>query len=234
MSGFGATTIREQLGARVTRAEALARHLETEIAAEELAPGKRLGTKEELRKQFGVAAATINEAVRLMESRGLVSARPGPGGGVFVSDVSARSRPARIAFGLGAGTTLRDCLELREALEPLICVKAARACTPRDLEAMHKVVDAMEEAGTDERAFFRLNWALHRIIGGLCDNPPLQSIYRTVVDLLDDGFEDFEFEGTTPADAAVHRRLVEAIGDGDLAKVRAALSRHATRSPLHL
>src|SRR5436853_2965979 len=97
MSGSApATTTRGPFEARVPRAEALARHLETEIVAEEFAPGDRLGTKDELRRRFGVAAATINEAVRLMDSRGLVSARPGPGGGVFVTDVSARSRLAQM------------------------------------------------------------------------------------------------------------------------------------------
>ena len=61
------------LGARVSRAALVARELEREIV-DEREPGERLGTKEELRKRFGVAVATVNEAIRLLETRGLVAA----------------------------------------------------------------------------------------------------------------------------------------------------------------
>ena len=66
------------LGARVSRAELVARELEREIA-DGLKAGHRLGTKDDLRKRFRVAVATLNEAMRLLEMRGLIEARPGPG-----------------------------------------------------------------------------------------------------------------------------------------------------------
>ena len=70
---------------RVSRAEALAREIEEEVSAGVLNTGDRLGTKDDLRQRFNVAVATVNEAVRLLDNRGLVEARPGPGGGVFVT-----------------------------------------------------------------------------------------------------------------------------------------------------
>ena len=88
------------LAARVSRAELVARELEREIVDDRQA-GERLGTKDDLRKRFGVAVATVNEAVRLLETRGLIEAQPGPGGGVFVSGIvkriglRPRSTPAR-------------------------------------------------------------------------------------------------------------------------------------------
>src|SRR4051812_44075816 len=59
---------------RVSRAESVARELESEILAG-VEPGTRIGTKDELRRRFGVAVATVNEAVRLLELRGLISVR---------------------------------------------------------------------------------------------------------------------------------------------------------------
>ena len=56
------------LASRVPRAEAVARDLEAQILGGGLAPGERLGTKDDLRQRFGVAVATVNEAVRLLES----------------------------------------------------------------------------------------------------------------------------------------------------------------------
>ncbi len=46
------------LGARVSRAQLVAQELEREIA-DERAAGDRLGTKEDLRRRFGVAVAAI-------------------------------------------------------------------------------------------------------------------------------------------------------------------------------
>jgi DNA-binding FadR family transcriptional regulator len=170
-----------------------------------------------------------------MEMRGLVSARPGPGGGVFVADTASRSRLAQITLGFDQGTaTLRDCVEVRNSLEPLVCLKAAESCGPDDVKAMHKMVDAMEEALGDDRAYLRLNWSLHRMIAGLGTNPALLSIYRTLIDVLDEGLDDFAFERTPRASIAVHRRLIEAIADGTSTKVLAAVASHQKNSPLTL
>ena len=70
----GAETL---LSARVSRAELVARELEREII-EEREPAERLGTKDDLRRRFGVAVATVNEAVRLLEMRGMIEAAPDP------------------------------------------------------------------------------------------------------------------------------------------------------------
>ncbi|HEY3718019.1 MAG TPA: FCD domain-containing protein [Jatrophihabitantaceae bacterium] len=46
-------------------------------------PGSRLGSKDDLRVRCGVSVGTFDEAVRLVQARGLVAMRPGPGGGLF-------------------------------------------------------------------------------------------------------------------------------------------------------
>jgi hypothetical protein len=40
-----------------------------------VAPGERLGAKEELRRRCDVAVGTLNEASRLAQSRGIISVR---------------------------------------------------------------------------------------------------------------------------------------------------------------
>lgn len=218
---------------RVARSEALARTLESEIVTASLSPGERLGTKDDLRQRFGVAVATINEAVRLMEMRGLVVARPGPGGGVFVTSPSARASVSQLILGFNWGTaTLADCLEVRNALEPLICGHASEAHSSADILALSEIIDRMEERSDDPHAFFDANWEFHRRVATLCPNAPLQSIYMLVCDFLASGLSDLEFDVIEPERIAVHRRLLAAIEAGGGEELKRALRAHSENSPL--
>src|SRR3954449_10356371 len=125
------------LAARVPRAEAVARDLEGEILGGRLAPRARIGTKDDLRHRFGVAVATVNEAVRLLETRGLIEARPGPGGGVFVAASSVRAALQRGNLEATWGAAQMDhCLAVRNGLEPLVCHEAARNRTAEQADQL--------------------------------------------------------------------------------------------------
>jgi DNA-binding FadR family transcriptional regulator len=230
-AGFGGAGDRLE-PSRVSRAEALARSLEEEIATAALPPGERLGTKEELRRRFGVAVATLNEAVRLLETRGLIVARPGPGGGVFVSRPSVQARLGQMVHGLDAGgATLRECVEFRNALEPVIWSHASARRTKRDLKRLESIVAEMGET-TDAHGYFRLNWTLHRTAAQLCTNGPVRNLYLTLIDAIEEGLDDVEFGPPARVDVEVHQRLVEATAERDERRLAAALRDHAKRSPL--
>jgi DNA-binding FadR family transcriptional regulator len=216
------------LGARVSRAELVARELEREIA-DNLEAGARLGTKEDLRQRFRVAVATINEAVRLLETRGLIEARPGPGGGVFVSRPSTRVAFSHAVLGFTSdSTTYKQCLELRDALEPLVDRYAARYHKPADIRALNKVLATMERSTSDPQAFFEANWTLHRRIAKLCRNVPLRSVYLTMIDFLQERVDHAEFPDFDGAGLlSVHRDLVAAIDAGEGPQLDAAVAAHA-------
>jgi GntR family transcriptional repressor for pyruvate dehydrogenase complex len=218
---------------RVTRAEALARTLESEIVSATLASGERLGTKSDLRQRFGVAAATMNEAVRLMEMRGLVVARPGPGGGVFVTNPSARASASQLILGFNWGSaTLADCAEVRNTLEPLICRHAARDHTAADIRDLRTILDKMDAGADDPHIYFEVNWEFHRRLAIVADNAPLQSIYLVLSDFLQAGLSDLESDFMAPRRVAVHRRLLAAIERGEGEELEAALAEHKAISPL--
>jgi DNA-binding FadR family transcriptional regulator len=215
------------LAARTSRAELVARELEREII-DERDPGERLGTKEDLRLRFRVAVATVNEAVRLLETRGLIEARPGPGGGVFVSRPATRVALSHTVLGFNSGsTTYAECLEVRDALEPLIDRHAARYHRTVDIRALHKLLEEMSRSLEDPAAFFKANWALHRRIAKLCRNAPLRSMYLTLIDFLEASIDHAAFAGFDgEAMMEVHRDLVAAIDAGEGPHLEAAVEAH--------
>jgi DNA-binding FadR family transcriptional regulator len=216
------------LASRVRRAEAMARDLEAQILGGGLAPGDRLGTKDDLRQRFGVALATVNEAVRLLEMRGLIEARPGPGGGVFVANSSVRVALKRGGLQATWGAArFADCLAVRNGLEGLVCRDAATHATREDIAALREIVDAMERRADDPDGYFELNWAFHRRVAKGCRNAPLHSIYLTLLDFLEDGLRAGDLREFDPGrDVAIHRELVDAIAAGPGPRLDAAVEAH--------
>jgi DNA-binding FadR family transcriptional regulator len=221
-----------RLGIRTSRAEQLAQELQREIA-ERRSSGDRLGTKEDLRRRFGVAVATVNEAIRMLETHGLVETRPGPGGGVFVSRPDGRLIFKHAVLGFESGVTSYDeCLELRDALEPAIDRHAARHHTARDIASLEALLAEMESAKDDPRRFFAVNWALHRQLGAICRNGPLRAMYLSLIDFLESimgGAEFVGFDGDSLV--AIHRELVAAIEAGDGPRLERAVAAHRPTRP---
>ena len=214
---------------RISLGEAIARELEHEITGGELEPGQRLGTKEDLRGRFGVALATINEAIRLLEMRGMLTARPGPGGGVFVSHASTRARLNHFVMGYKWNeAAITDHHTVRNALEPLVCGEAATYSKEADFRAYWRLIGAMEDnEPKDPLTILRMTWDLHRRIAKTVRNLPLRSIYLTMLDFLEDAVENvdqtnFDAEGHIE----VHRRLIDAIARGPGKHLDEALRAH--------
>jgi DNA-binding FadR family transcriptional regulator len=158
----------------------------------------------------------------------MIEARPGPGGGVFVSQPAARVAFSHMVLGFKTGSTsYEECLEVRDALEPLIDSHAARYHRVSDIRELNRIVKAMEAAKDDPATFFKCNWALHRRIAQLCRNTPLRSMYLTLIDFLErcvDQAEFARFDGD--AVVAVHRELIRAIDGGEGPELDAAIRAH--------
>jgi DNA-binding FadR family transcriptional regulator len=210
----------------------VARKLEETIVKGGLPPGSRLGTKDDLRKQFGVAVATVNEAVRVLELSGLVEARPGPGGGVFVAGSASRVRLNHMTLSFKwADAPFGDLLAVRNALEAPLFHDASRHGTARDYRALRKTVDEMAATPDSPTEYLALNWQFHRRVAKMCRNGPLQSLYLMLLDFVESALEDvastpsraFEFE----TNVAIHAELIAAMEAKDEDRLDAALKLHA-------
>jgi DNA-binding FadR family transcriptional regulator len=209
-----------------SRAEAVAGSLETAISTGAIKPGERLGTKDDLRRRYGVAVGTLNEAIRLLQIRGLVEARPGPGGGLFASAPSASARLSHVIHGSRVdGATAADSLVVRNALEPLVATEAALHAGPQDVADLRAIVERMAEALDDPRAYLRANWELHRRIAAISPNTVLASAYVTVLDFAE---EQLELGEAMPSrhSLKVHQELVAAIAAGDPQRAVRVAKRH--------
>lgn len=220
---------------RTSRAQAVAERISELIVTEQVVPGDRLGTKTELQGQFGVAAGTLNEAVRLLETRGLVEARPGPRGGIFVARPSAHIRLSHLILGLGADAmSVSDTLEIRNALELPVALQAARNAGPEQLARLDEIVGAMARLGDQPREYLLRNWDLHEEIAGISANPLLRTIYVSLLETAREAVKDVapdpDFATSFPQNLQLHRELVDAIASGQAERVRRAVEAHTPLS----
>jgi DNA-binding FadR family transcriptional regulator len=223
--------LRDVDDANVSRSEAVARLIGNIIVEKSLPVGERLGTKSDLRQQFGVASGTMNEAVRLLETRGIVKARPGPSGGIFVAAPEPKMRLSHLILGLrGMPVSVADGLRVRNALEPLVAMSAARQATPEQIEELWAIVDEMKAHLGDAGGYLEANWRLHRRMAELSDNALLTGIYLALLDFVRDSIAgvapDDEFTAHSRKNLALHRELVKAVASGDEGKARKAAERH--------
>lgn len=213
---------------QVSRAEAVARTIETEISSGTHSPGDSLGTKDALKRRFGVAVATINEAIKLLGARGMVEARPGPGGGVFVSQPTARRRSGPLVMGFEwTEATMADYHEVRDALEPFLLRHAAEYHTERDVADLGEILDRMEEGLHEPARYLRENTAFHRRVAAISPNVAMRSLYVTVLDFFENAVDPQQLPRTLHVhNLEVHQQLLEGITSRDARRLRAAIRAH--------
>lgn len=221
-------------GAPITRARMAADRI-AELAGN-LTPGSRLGTKDELRVHCGVSVGTLNEALRLLQARGLVTVRPGPGGGLFAAQQSPMVRLGNSVLALDTDqASVAEAVRIRNALDPLLIEDALWHASPADVAEMRQRLAEMAEAtaAEDATAFIRSNWALHARIAEISPNRMLRGIYIGLLDLVESHTMAVLPVSEQPLldyldeRLRLHTRLVDAIADHEAETAMHLIHEHA-------
>lgn len=217
-------------------ADGVVREIEDLIARENRQTGYRIGTKHELCERYGVASATLGEALRVLRARGVIEVRPGPGGGIFVAEQSPLLRLAHDVLSLRQqGATVNDIVEVLDALDEAVLRDAAEHRTDADLAELDALLVEVAETWHDPIAGLHGNWRLHRRIAQITPNAVLRTFYLNLVDYIESEsvgesrtFDVLGFHPDTDERLQIHRDLVEAIRSRSIDMQRDAIVRHRT------
>ena len=153
-----------------------------------LRPGDKLPAERDLASEFGVSRPTLREALALLETSGLLSARQG--GGTYVANVlnSIFAEPIIGLFGKHDKAT-GDYLEFREGIEAQAARWAALRATSADHQILTSIMQRMEAAHAredpDEEA--RLDVELHIAVCDASHNIVMIQTLRSIYNLLEHG-----------------------------------------------
>ncbi|MER6500426.1 FadR/GntR family transcriptional regulator [Streptomyces sp. NPDC001455] len=144
--------------------ELVLQSIEQRVFAGELKAGDRLPPERELAPVLGVSRSALREALRVLETIGVLVAQPGrgpdAGARIVRNPDDALGRLLRLHFALGS-YGLHDVLEARVALERSSFEAAARHATKEDLDEAEGLVERMREPGIEVAEFNDLDTRFH-------------------------------------------------------------------------
>ena len=148
-----------------------------------ISEGARLPPEIELARQFGVHRGTVREALRELESNGVLKRQRG-------SKLMMVTRPARgtVAAGVSRALALHDVSfhdvwEALTALEPPIAATAARKRTAADLERLASIVARLDD-DLDTAAAVAQSADFFRAVGEATANGVFMLAHEPLVQLL--------------------------------------------------
>jgi len=188
------------------RAELVAERLGEAIRMGLLLDGERLPSEPQLAAQLGVSIMTLREALAALREQGLVSTRPGRGGGSFVRAPADRGEPLQ-RFSVHE---LRDLGDQRAAISGAAARLAAERALPEEVQKLEEQVERLQTAASpSERR--RADTQLTIGVAGAAQSPRLTReearLRAEVGDLLGLDLEEPDHQAAVRA----RRQLVEAI-----------------------
>jgi len=149
--GEGAAIAAQPRGAAVTarrgekKSQTLARQILRDVLARRLRPGTTLPPEALMLEEYQVGRTTLREALRILEVQGLLTIRPGPGGGPVLAEAGSRgyARTSSLFFQAG-GMRLIEVMEARRVMEPVMARIAAERRDPGGLRRLQLAVEQVE------------------------------------------------------------------------------------------
>jgi DNA-binding GntR family transcriptional regulator len=182
------------------------------ILSGELAPGTKL-REIELSVMLGVSRSPIREALRMLESEGLVQISPNRG--AFVTQLEEKD--------------LEEIHGLRELLEVYAIRIACERIAAQDMRELEAVMKETEESlnSDDYLAYLKTSQKIHDFFVQRCDNGRLKNLYKNIWNItLAIAALGKTRSHDRRASLAEHKKIVKALLQKDANKAEKCLREH--------
>ena len=198
----------------------IANRLRAQIVSGELPPGAKLPGHRDLAAAHAVSVGSMREAISMLISNGLIETRAGRG--TYVAASLQRVGPPRPGVPL-LRQEVEELTEARRVIEVQLAALAAERATPEQVEALRRATERMEAASANPYEYPEADVDFHLELAAAAGN---RYLLQAMVDIRALLRQDMELG----AEAAIrrfgdlrpsvesHRRLLEAIADGDPAR----------------
>jgi GntR family transcriptional repressor for pyruvate dehydrogenase complex len=196
------------------------------ILSGELPEGSHLPSERQLCEVWAVSRTVIREAIKALESRGLVRIDRGRGT-VVQGPQAAPVSEALKALVRRREPQICDLLDLRKVLEVYMAERAAERRTESNLQAMQEYLRQMREMPEEPEGYVNADFEFHMEIARATQNPVLLVLLEPVSELLRESrMASFSGVRMVKLRAQQHEKIFECIRKQDAAGAQAAMRQH--------
>jgi GntR family transcriptional repressor for pyruvate dehydrogenase complex len=198
------------------------------ISSRHLGPGDAVPSERELVELYGVGRSSIREALRMLESKGVI--RSGANGSFAVA-----------AFGNTLNNSLDfllsvdeadygELFEVRRILEGEAAALAASRRREEDVAQMVAQIAAMEEGLGSEEGFITADLRFHLTIAKASGNRLIAHLMDAIRSLLQRSLSSaYHIPGSPEGAVVLHRLILEAIAGKRPEEARQRMQEHVSR-----
>jgi DNA-binding FadR family transcriptional regulator len=191
-----------------------------------LKAGDALPPESFLAQQLGVGRNSVREAIKALESVGVLETRRGVG--VFVKEFSFQPLLDNLAYGLqGSLRNVEELREIRCVLEAGLIDKTIAMIGPEDLAALRETTERMRACAERNESFAQEDQLFHQLLFRCQNNAMLSALIDIFWTAFYKASNFANLANPTPLQTwKDHHEIVEAIAAKDVAAARARLAAH--------
>ena len=210
----------------------LVEQIQEAILAGKLKPGDKLPPQRELSEMFQTSRASLREALRVLEDKGLIEISLGISGGAIVKEANIDRISESLAFLIRyRKVSLHQLAEFRIVVEGFVAARACEVAKEDDIKKLKELIveaqNLMDTEPSTWKPYAKIDAEFHKTLARITGNPLfeviLQPIYENIhnyfyqylpdsVSLIRDNYEDLSkivkaIEDCNPAEAkkvAIH------------------------------
>ena len=224
-------------------ADVVASVLRERIVDGELEDGDLLPKQDELLEEFRISRPSLREALRILESEGLLTVRRGNVGGSVIEAPNADT--SAYMFGLVLQSRRGSVADLADAIQHIEPITASLCASREDRETevvpqLHANIEQTEAALPDGPAFTRLSREFHEAMVAACGNQTLILMVGALESLWSEQERQWaqraQSKGQYPGEKyrrevlSAHKALVTAIAGGQADRAAKLARRHLQES----
>lgn len=208
--------------------ELVADRLTAEIRARRLSPGDALPPERELVESYQVGRSSVREALRMLESRGLIVDR---GNGAFAIADFRNPLNSSLDFLISIEeASYAELFEVRRVLEGEAAALAASRRRRGHLAALADAVEAMEGGLGSEETFIAADLSFHLVVAEATGNRVVLHLMHAIRELLHRSLESsYHIPGSPESAVEMHRLIHEAIAEKRPEEARQRMQEHVAR-----
>jgi GntR family transcriptional repressor for pyruvate dehydrogenase complex len=205
--------------------ELVAERILRDVSRGYLKPGDPLPPERALADQYAVGRSSIREAVRMLESGGVIE---GAGRGTFVVARTRNPLNQSLALLIAAhGGDLRELFEIRKILEVETAALAADRRTEEDLVRMKAAVQEMRRGMESRDRYVDGDIQFHLAIVRASHNRIASHMMQAIRDVMRRALASiYDIPGSPQRSSAQHASILEAVVAGRPSEARERMREH--------